>query len=75
MYYFYILKRQKNNKLYLGYTPNNPFAHLTKHNQGLVRATKPYIPYKLICFIAFENKDDAIACEKYIRQIGVFIVW
>lgn len=66
-YYFYILQSKRSGKLYLGYTPDDPVSRLKKHNQGLVKATKAYIPYELIHFSAFKSKKDAIECEKYFK--------
>ncbi|OGY43021.1 MAG: hypothetical protein A2729_05660 [Candidatus Buchananbacteria bacterium RIFCSPHIGHO2_01_FULL_39_14] len=39
MYYVYILKSQKDGKLYIGYT-NNLKVRLEKHNQGKSFSTK-----------------------------------
>jgi len=66
-YYFYILRSLKTGKLYLGYTPDNPSSRLKKHNQGLVKATKAFIPYEPIYYSTFKNKKDAIECEKYFK--------
>lgn len=65
-YYFYILRSQKNNKLYLGYTPDLK-KRLKSHNLGKNRATKPNIPYELIFYSGFKSKKDAILCEKYFK--------
>lgn len=67
MFYFYIIRSLKNGKLYLGYTPDDPIVRLKKHNRGEVKATKGYIPYELIYYSAFKNKQDAIEFEKDLK--------
>lgn len=66
-YYFYMLKSKKNGKLYLGYTPDLK-KRLISHNKGESKATKPNIPYELIYFSGFCNKDDALNCENYFKE-------
>jgi len=66
VYYFYILHSLKNGKLYLGSTPDLK-ARIRSHNNGENKATKQNIPYELIYYSAFKNKDDAIECEKYFK--------
>ncbi|OGM33233.1 hypothetical protein A2803_00060 [Candidatus Woesebacteria bacterium RIFCSPHIGHO2_01_FULL_44_21] len=67
MYYFYILRSFKNDKLYLGYTPDLK-VRLKSHNKGENAATKPYVPYELIYYSAFKSKEDALECEKYFKS-------
>lgn len=66
MFYFYILKSLKNNKLYLGQTPDLK-QRLKSHNNGENKATKPNIPYELVFYSAFQNEKDAISCKKYFK--------
>ncbi|PWU23255.1 hypothetical protein C5B42_03765 [Candidatus Cerribacteria bacterium 'Amazon FNV 2010 28 9'] len=66
MYYFYILRSSKAKKLYLGSTPDLK-ARLKSHNAGENKATKPYIPYKLIFYSGFISKKDAVDCEQYFK--------
>lgn len=65
-YYVYILKSQKNNSLYIGYTADLK-KRLKEHNSGLSQATKPFIPYKLIFYEAFLNRIDAKNREIYLK--------
>ncbi len=67
LYFFYIIRSLTTGKLYLGYTPDDPYNRLEKHNHGDVPATKPYLPYEIIFFSAFTNKQDALNCEKYFK--------
>ncbi|OGC51509.1 hypothetical protein A2982_02285 [candidate division WWE3 bacterium RIFCSPLOWO2_01_FULL_39_13] len=66
MYYFYILRSLKNNKLYLGQTADLK-KRIKSHNNGENKATKAYKPFELIYYSAFKNKYDAINCEKYFK--------
>jgi putative endonuclease len=66
MYYFYILRSLKNQKLYLGSTPDLK-SRFKSHNKGENAATKPNIPYELIYYSGFKNKKDAIECEQYFK--------
>lgn len=66
MYYFYILRSQKNGKLYLGSTPDLK-ERLKSHNNGENQATKPNVPYELIFYSGFQDKQDAINCEQYFK--------
>lgn len=65
-YYFYILQSEVSRKFYLGFTSNLK-ERIKHHNLGKDKATKPYIPYKLIFFSGFRNKYDALNCEKYFK--------
>jgi putative endonuclease len=38
------------------------------HQQGMVKSTKPYIPYELVYYEACLNKPDAIKREKYLKS-------
>lgn len=65
-YYVYILQSQKNNSLYIGYTSDLK-KRFVKHNSGESKATKPFIPYKLIFYEAFLNRIDAKNREIYLK--------
>ncbi|MFA6602671.1 MAG: GIY-YIG nuclease family protein [Candidatus Shapirobacteria bacterium] len=65
-YYTYVLKSQKNGEMYIGWTVNLK-VRLSKHNEGLVKATKSYIPYNLVYFEACKSKSKAILREKTLK--------
>lgn len=65
-YYVYILKSMRNSSLYIGYTSNLK-NRLEQHNRGQSRATKSFIPYELIFYEAFLNKNDAKNREIYLK--------
>ena len=66
MHYCYILRSLKNGKLYIGSAPDLK-TRFKSHNSGENKATKPNIPYELIFYSGFKNKDDAINCEQYFK--------
>jgi putative endonuclease len=66
-YYVYILKSQKNNSLYIGYTTDLR-KRFKQHNNGESLATKPFRPYSLIFYEAFLNRIDAKHREEYLKS-------
>ena len=66
MYYFYILQSLKNKKLYIGQTSDLK-RRLIEHNSGKNFSTKPNIPYELIFYSGFKNKEDVANCEQYFK--------
>ena len=66
MYFTYILKSKKDNKLYVGYT-NNLKSRFEKHQKGEVLSTKPRRPFELIFYEAFKDRLDAKRREKYFK--------
>ena len=66
LFYTYVLKSEKDDKLYIGYT-NNLRERILNHNKGTVIATKKRRPLKLIYFEACLDKKHAIDREKYFK--------
>mgnify|MGYP001613119215 CR=1 FL=1 len=66
-YYVYILRSDKNNSLYIGYT-SDLRRRFKDHNEGKSSATKPYRPYRLIFYEAFLNRVDAKHREEYLKS-------
>lgn len=66
MYYVYILKSLKDNKLYIGYT-GNLNQRLSQHKWGKVSSTKGRRPLKLIYFEAHYSMEDAKRRENYFK--------
>ena len=68
MYYVYLIKSTSSkDKKYVGYT-TDLIARLQKHNEGGSRYTKDHKPWRLISFVAFIEKDKALAFEKYLKS-------
>lgn len=66
MYYVYILRSQKDRKLYIGYTSNLKHR-LIKHQKGLVKSTRPRLPMELIFYEFYINQKDALRRERYLK--------
>lgn len=66
MFYTYVLKSTKDDKLYIGWT-NDLKKRLLNHNSGKVEATKERKPLNLIYYEACKSKEKAIEREKYFK--------
>ncbi len=66
MFYTYVLKSKKDNKMYTGYTKNLKLR-FERHNKGLIPSTKERRPLKLIYFEVCLNQQDATRREKYLK--------
>ena len=66
MYFVYLLKSKKSKILYLGYT-NDLRKRFTEHNQGLVKSTKPYIPWQIVYYEAYLSKEEAVHREHNLK--------
>lgn len=65
-YYVYVLQSNKTGQLYIGLT-KDLVKRLKEHNQGLNFSTKPFIPWKVIHYMSYIDKDDAMRREKYLK--------
>ena len=66
MFYFYILKSKKDKRLYLGWT-NDLKKRITKHNKGMVLATRNRRPLEVVYYEAYKSKNDAIKRERSMK--------
>jgi len=66
MYYVYVLKSLKDNKMYIGYT-HKLSKRIKEHHQGLVPSTKWRLPVKLIYYEMHLNQKDALRREDYFK--------
>lgn len=66
MYFIYVLRSQKDNKFYTGYTDDIE-KRMELHNEGRIESTKYRRPFKLVYYEASLNKEDAIHREKYLK--------
>lgn len=66
MFYTYVLKSSKDEKLYIGFT-NNLKRRFFEHNQGNIKATKNRRPFQLVYYEASLIEDLAIKREKYFK--------
>lgn len=65
-HYVYVLKSDRDKKLYTGYTKNLKLR-FEQHKKGLVESTKDRRPLKLIYYEACLNRQDATHREKYLK--------
>ena len=66
MYYVYFLKSLKNQDLYIG-SCQNLDIRIKKHNQGHVRSTKGYCPWKLMGYEEFITRSEAFKREMFLK--------
>lgn len=67
MYYVYALLSAKNNDLYIGFSANLK-RRFEDHESGLVEATKPNRPWKLVFYESYLDKRDATKREKQLKH-------
>jgi putative endonuclease len=67
MYYAYILRSKGCCRLYYGSTSDLK-TRLRQHNAGESFATKPYLPWELAFYAAFETETLARNFEKYLKS-------
>jgi putative endonuclease len=58
MYFVYILKSAKNNRLYIGCTCDLR-KRIKEHNAGLSFSTKPYTPWSIVYYEAYRSKAES----------------
>jgi putative endonuclease len=66
MFYTYVLKSKKDDKLYIGWTDDLK-QRLHQHNTGKVFATKSRTPFQLVYYEACVHKEKAIEREEYFK--------
>ncbi len=66
MFYTYVLKSEKDGKLYIGFTEDLE-SRIAKHSLGQVEATKNRRPLELVYYEACLNKHKALKREAYFK--------
>jgi putative endonuclease len=69
MYYVYLLRSVDKRFLYVGSTDNLK-RRFEEHNSGTQKATKAYVPLKLIYYEAYASKHDALLRENALKHHG-----
>lgn len=69
MYYVYIIKSDKDEKLYTGST-NDLRRRLSEHNNGKVPPTKTRIPFTLRYYESYYDESDARRRESALKKDG-----
>jgi putative endonuclease len=66
MEFIYVLRSEKDGKLYIGLT-NNFARRLEEHNAGQVSATKGRRPLKIIHLEEYTDRKQAAKREKFLK--------
>ncbi|MFA5022595.1 MAG: GIY-YIG nuclease family protein [Patescibacteria group bacterium] len=69
MFYVYVIKSRKDNKLYIGYSSDLK-KRLESHNKGGVKSTKSRVNFDLIYYEAYASMSDAKTREKQIKRFS-----
>lgn len=65
-YYTYVLLSLKNNDIYIG-SAEDLYDRVDLHNQGKVKSTKGYKPWKLLEHHEFKSRSEAFRHEKFLK--------
>ena len=68
-HFIYILFSEKFDKYYIGHTKDVQ-KRLGQHNAGFEKSTKPYMPWRLECFVAKETKAEAMSLENKLKNLN-----
>jgi putative endonuclease len=66
LFYTYVLRSQKDHKLYIGWSDDLKHRKYM-HDNGFVEATKDRRPLILVYYEACSDRNKAIAREKYFK--------
>ncbi|MDO8452001.1 MAG: GIY-YIG nuclease family protein [bacterium] len=69
MYYLYVLRSLKDNKLYIGVT-ENIVRRVSEHNAGKNKSTRFRRPFILIYQKIFIEKGEAYKYEWFVKNTG-----
>ena len=70
MYYLYVLQSLKADRKYIGISQNAE-KRIIKHNNGGVRSTKAYRPWKIVYLEEFMTKKEARIREILLKKNGI----
>lgn len=65
-FYVYVIKSLKTGGIYIGCT-GDLNKRIVEHNDGKVEYTRSRLPFKLIYFEGYKNKQDAFHREKNLK--------
>ena len=66
MYYVYVLRSEKDNKFYIGYTSDLK-KRVSDHNGGKVESSRSRRPFVLVYYEASRDLADTLRREKYLK--------
>ena len=65
--FVYVLYSKTFDQIYIGQT-NNIEARLMRHNSGLVKSIKPFLPWIIIHTNFFSTRSEAMRREKELKS-------
>ncbi len=67
MFYVYLIRSESQpTQTYVGMTVDLK-KRMVSHNGGANKHTSKFRPWKLVCYVALDDKDKAVAFEKYLK--------
>jgi len=69
MYIVYILYSESHNRFYIGQTDDFKIR-LTRHNAGMEKSTKPYIPWTEVCALQKPTRSEAVKLERKLKNLN-----
>jgi putative endonuclease len=66
MHYVYILQSESDKEFYIGRTSDLKRRY-AEHVAGRVESTKHRLPMKLLCYEAYNTKEEAARREEYLK--------
>jgi len=66
MYYTYVLRSRKDNKMYTGYTKDLKLR-FEQHKKGQVSSTRDRRPLEIIYYEACISEEDVLRREKHLK--------
>jgi putative endonuclease len=66
MHYVYLIEGSRGNR-YVGFTTDLR-QRLFDHNEGRLRNTARYRPWRLITYLGFSSRKQALAFEHYVKS-------
>ena len=63
----YVLYSTKHDRYYVGQTSDLKLR-LGRHNDGRVRSTKPYVPWKVVYSESFKTRSEAMRRERELKN-------
>ena len=67
MYYVYILQSELDKEFYIGRTADLKRRY-SEHQTGRVESTKHRVPLKLLCYEAYNTKEEAARREDFLKS-------
>jgi len=67
MYYVYVLQSERDKKFYIGQTADLKRRY-TEHQRGNVESTKNRLPMKLLCYEAYQTKEESSRREEFLKS-------